>query len=159
MAERLVTTRTTLGYKPAMRAEIDLAVEYAKLDRPAPKVRKGARQKSAYVGQMLDRNLLRILVDTTLVRRKSGTILPLLVGNVVREAIPQFKVPDEAETNARYEAYKCAVMKIFSMRRVEQIARDKEKRERGQEIPARAKQTEHPKDTRSKHEGQLRLFS
>jgi len=158
MAEKPVLARKEIGYRPVTEDELDAAVEYAKKDRPAPKPKKGQRQKMPYKGQELDRNLLRILGNSALERRTPGVFLAMLAANVVRDAVPQYKetlIPDEA----RYEGYKCAVMKIMNIRRVWQMRNDKKRREQGLPIPERPKQTHNPEDPSPKNKGQVRLTS
>jgi hypothetical protein len=158
MTEKPVLEQQRFEYRAVTEAELEEALEYARHDRPAPKPKKGARARKAYVGQELDRDLLRILGNSALERRKEGSILPLLAASVVREAVPSFK-GSEQDIQRRYESYKCAVMKIMSIRRVWQMKQDAEKRRKGIPIPSRTEQTQHPDDTRKRHKGQIRLFS
>ncbi len=163
MADRPVINRKSIATGPVSNEEIEAALAYARQDRQARKRRKhDTKDPQRYVGRELDKNLLRILANSALQRWVNETgrkvILPLLAANVVREVIPQFQ-GSIAEVDQLYQAYKCAVMKIMSIRRVWQMKRDAEKRKRGQEIPERTKQTEHPAETKPGQQLQLRLFS
>ena len=163
MADRPVINRKSIATGPVSNEELEAALVYAKKDRQARKRRKhDTKDPQRYVGRELDKNLLRILANTALQRWVNDTgrkvILPLLAANVVREAVPQFK-GSLAEIDQLYQAYKCAVMKIMSIRRVWQMKHDAEKRKRGEEIPERQKQTEHPQETKPGQQKQLRLFS
>jgi len=163
VVNRPVISRKSIATGPVSNEELTVALEYAKQDRQARKRRRhDTKDPQRYVGRELDKNLLRILANTALQRWINETgrkvILPLIAANVVREAVPQFP-GSLVEVDQLYQAYKCAVMKIMSIRRVWQMKRDAEKHKRGEPVPERIKQTEHPAETKPGQERQLRLFS
>lgn len=162
MAERLILKQGSVPYRPVSEAELDEAVAYATIGRPEHRATKGRRKgqviRKAYIGQELDRDMLRVLGNTALSRREPKSRLALLAANVVREAVPSFS-GTVAEVEKRYEGYKCAVMKMMSLRRVWQMQRDTERLEQGLPIPERPEQVEYPEDERKKFTGQLRLIS
>jgi len=162
MAERPVLEHESLK-DPVTNTELEIALAYAKQDRPARKRRKSdTTDPKPYVGQVLSKELLRVIVNTALERwiNRSGrrVILPMLVAHVVRDVVPQFKL-SVADDDLLYQAYKCGAMKLMSIRRVWQMKADKRRKERGEPIPERVKQTEHPQETKKDQEKQLRLFS
>ena len=91
-----------------------------------------------------DPDLLRLCANTTLERWRQSrkVILPFLAATVVRETVPP-KTPNRLE---KIEALKGAVMKIMSARGHFKKARNAAKRERGVDVPATPRQTEHPDD-------------
>ena len=164
MSSKPVLEDEEIKYKPVSNDELDEALAYAAQSRPEIRYKKGKKKgqvkRRAYAGQTLSRDLLRIIGNTALKRRAEQLTvkLPLLAANVAREAIPMYQ-GTQRETQLRYEAYKCATMKIMSIRRVWQMRQDARRRVAGAPIPARPQQTEHPLDERKKHKGQLRMFS
>ena len=164
MTSKPILEEKEMELAPVRKVELDEALEYARTSRPEVLYKRGKKKgrikHKAYVGQELSRDLLRIIGNSALERRAEQRTakLPLIAANVAREAIPQYK-GTEAETQLRYTAYKCATMKIMSIRRVWQMKRDAERKAAGQAIPERPKQVDYPLDERPKHEGQRRLFS
>jgi len=138
--ERPVLKREELPFGPVTEWELDTSLAYV-------------REK---YGTELDRDLLRILVNTTNERRSENVVLPLLAARVVSEGVP-FKNKTE---KPKYEAYKGGVMKVFSERsarspkaQAKKIASAARTRASGQK-----KRREHPLDARPKHKGQLVLL-
>lgn len=164
MTSKPVLQDKEIEYQPVREFELDEALAYAAQDRSEVLYKRGPKKgqvkRKAYVGQVLDRDLLRILGNTALERRaeKPTERLVQVAATVAREAIPSYR-GTERETQLRYEAYKCAVMKIMSIRRVWQMAMDERRKAQGLSIPERIKQTEFPEDGRPKHKRQLRMFS
>jgi len=163
VAERPVVKRSAINAAPITESELTAALAYARTDRPARKRRKkDTEDPKPYIGQELDRNLLRVIANTALQRWVNETgrrvILPLLAANVVRDVVPQFRDSVQRD-NLMYQAYKGATMKIMSIRRVWQMEADKQKKLRGKPIPERVTQTEHPAEQIKGLGVQLRLFS
>ncbi|MBI2610381.1 hypothetical protein HYW60_00380 [Candidatus Kaiserbacteria bacterium] len=136
MAQRPVLETEEVGFEPVSDYELDVGVAYARKE----------------YAKDVDRDMLRVLVNTTLERRSPKTILPFLAATVVREAIPL----KDKERAPKIEAYKGAVMKILSDRSVQKRGADARKRAAGREVPPKPKPTEHPEDP--KHKGQFLLL-
>jgi hypothetical protein len=143
MSDRPVLKREVLAFGPVTEWELDIALKYVRDPKGKYKVE-------------LDRDLLRVLVNTANERRSKGVILPLLVARIVSEGIP-FK--NKAE-KPKYESYKGAVMKVFSERsarspaaQAKKVASAARTRRTGQR-----KRGTHPEDARKKHKGQLILL-
>ncbi len=136
---RPVVVQKSLGYQPVSEGELDIGVAYAKTEYEKD----------------LDRDLLRLVVNTTLERRNAQTKLAFLAATVVRENIRL----SNKEQAPKIDAYKGAIMKVMSTRRVRQMQRDAEKRKQGLSIPMRPKQVEHPLDPRPQFADQYRLIS
>ncbi len=138
-----------LNFPSLTEFELDSAIGYARL----------------CYEQTLDRDLLRILVNTTHKRREQkGVILPMLAAMVVKENVRLLwrATPEQIEDYRwKVEACKAAVMKIMSIRRVWQQQQEAQKRARGEPVARKpkAKQTEHPVEVTPSQEDQLRLFS
>ena len=130
MANRPVLETGEIAYVPVQDYELEIGLAYAK--------REHERE--------LDRDMLKILVDTTLRRRTASSILPKLAATVIREAIP-LKNKEEAP---KIEAYKSAVMKILSTRSALKRKANARKRKLGVLVPFKVKPTEHPEDPKNK---------
>ena len=128
-------------YPPPTEQELDIGVAWA---------------KSQYEKD-IDRDLLRVLVNTANERRSSqpGPSLPDLVTEVVRDGVP---LSDKQEAHKR-AAYKGAVMKIYAGRsaRVSQKAAY-ERKNAGVRAPPRPKKGKFTEDARPKHKGQYKLL-
>lgn len=140
MTERAVVTVEEFD-GPVREEELDVALEYA------------ANARGAYK-RTLDRDLLRVLVNTVRQRRKKSDILPMVAAKVARELIPY----NEKKDALKYEAYKGAAMKVFS----ERAAAKKRaiaiwKAQRDAEQGAQAQRT-RPEDQRKKFAGQYLLL-
>ena len=139
MSERPVLHRGELAFGPVTEWEIDMALAYA-------------RDPKGKYGKELDPDLLRVLFNTATDRREQEVILPLLVARVVQEGIP-FK---DKEEKPKYEAYKGAVMKIFSERSARSSSAQAKKRKSAEEThrTGNKKKRKHPTDDK----GQLILL-
>lgn len=73
---------------------------------------KTSRQDDGFVGVATDKDLLRNIANNAEKRRRSGVLLPALVGTVCREYLRQRNIREEQT----YEAYLCGVMKMFADR-------------------------------------------
>ena len=136
MTQRAVVSTQPLSYAPVTDVELAVGIEYAKKEHLKD----------------LDRDMLKVLVNTVMKRRNPKTILPFLAATVVRETIPNSNKLEAP----KIEAYKSGIMKIMSTRRVRQQKKDAVKRKAGIPTPARAKAVDHPEDPRRK--GQLLLL-
>jgi len=151
--------------RPAAEVELDEALEYATHDRPETRYKKGNKKgqikRKAYVGQKLERDLLRIIANTALERwaEEPTTKLVLIAANAARKAIPMYQGRNTRETEQRYEGYKCATMKVMSIRRIWQMKMDAARKARGGTVPERPKQADYPLEEGKKHKGQYRMFS
>lgn len=128
---------------PATESELNIALVYAK--DPEGKYKRD-----------IDRDLLRLIVNTAIERRRPGVILPFLVAEIAREVIPL----SEKKDALKYEAYKGAAMKIFSERSAWKSKGAAHKRRRATEEAQRSKdrKTRHPEDARPKYKGQYKLL-
>ncbi len=143
MVDRPVLKREELEFAAVSEWELDIAMAYARDPKGKYRVE-------------LDRDLLRVLVNTANERRSRNVILPLLVARVVSDGIP-FKNKTE---KPKYEAYKGSVMKVFS----ERSARSPAAQAKKIASAARTRRTgkkgrrDYPEDSHPKHKGQLRMF-
>lgn len=136
--------RRVIATEPAVagavsESELDIGITYAR--DPAGKYRR-----------VLDRDLLRLIVDTVMARREQHSILPFLTATVAREVIPEREKKDAL----KYEAYQGAAMKIFSARSVR--ARAARAHSPQSTRSPKAGSPMHPEDTRPKYKGQLILL-
>ena len=137
-----VSTRDLDGL-PVSEDELDAALAYARKPKPEGKYERE-----------LDRDLLRLVVNTAIERRGPGEILPRLVAEIAREVLPYGQKKDAL----KYEAYKGAAMKVFSDRSAwkrKGVARKKRLKREAQAPPEKGKPLE---DKRPKYRGQLKLF-
>lgn len=137
-----------LNFPALTEFELDSAIGYARL----------------CYEQTLDRDLLRILVNTTHSRRQPKVILAMLAAMVVKENIqlPWRATPEQVEDYQwKVKACKAAIMKTMSIRRVWKQHQEAQKRARGEPVKRKPKpkQTEHPVEVKPSQEGQGRLFS
>ena len=140
-ADKMVVSHAELQGAPVSEQELDTALAYAHEEPP----------KGKY-GRDLDRDLLRIIINTVIERRDAGTKLPFLTAHVVREVLPLVEKND----TLKYEAYKGATMKVFSTR----SAWKRRGATRTRKAAARDS-TGPPKpleDLRPKYKGQYKLF-
>ncbi len=142
MVERaVIATQAFTG--PATDEEIRVALEYAATSH------KYRRE--------LNGDLLRLIFDTARAHKRKGTKLPMLVAEIVRATLPYVERKDAL----KYEAYKGAVMKIFSGRNARKQHALAEWRRSHQESaePAPSPAPEaHPEDLRKKYRRQLKLL-
>lgn len=136
-------TTNELNGLPATESELDIGLVYAK-------------DPEGKYGRDVDRDLLRLVVNTAIERRRTGTILPFLVAEIAREVIPLAEKKDAL----KYEAYKGAAMKIFSERSAWKSRTMTRKRKHAAEETRRSKDKsiKHPEDARPKHRGQYKLL-
>jgi len=150
---------------PVTYSELGAALRHAAISRPEHRAKRGKRKgqitRKAYLGQQLEKYLVRILANSALKlwEEDRRVILPLLAANVIRKAIPLLSTDDAREVENRYEGYKRAVMKVMSMRGHWKQKSNRKKRKEGIPVPPVPKQTEHPVETEPDQKGQLRLFS
>lgn len=139
MTDRPVLRRQELVFGPVTDWELEIGLAYAR------------DPKGKYRAE-LDCDLLRVLFNTATERREEEVILPLLVARVVQEGIP-FKNKEE---KPKYEAYKGAVMKIFSERSARSSSAQAKKRKSAEETrrTGKKRRRKHPQDTK----GQLILL-
>lgn len=143
MTERPVISTEPLD-GPVSDWELNVALDYAR--NPKGKYRRE-----------LDRDLLRLVVNTAIERRRPESILPFLTAEVAREVIPQREKKDAL----KYEAYKGAAMKVFSGRsaRARSARAQKKKAARPRSHPPPSeKPGVYPEDQRPKHKGQLKML-
>lgn len=165
MTSKPVLEVKSFAKKPVSNHELREAIAYAKNSRPAVRYQRGPKKgrvkRKAYVGQELEEDMLRIIANTALERwtAQPTAKLVMIAAHAARGAIPQYRSPSVYETDCRYQAYKCATMKVMNIRRMWQIERDRERAARGEDIPERPKQVEHALDERPKYKNQFRLFS
>lgn len=136
MTQRAVVSTQSLSYAPVTDIELTIGIEYAEKE----------------YGKKPDKDMLKVMVNTVMQRRDRKTILPFLAATVVREIVPQ----NNKEQAPKIEAYKGAIMKIMSTRRVRQQQKDAAKRAQGLTVPSRPKAVEHPQDP--KRPAQLMLL-
>ncbi len=144
VAEKPVVSEMRFDGGPVNEDELDKALEYAQ--NPKGKYKKE-----------LDRDILRLVVNTVIGHREPGVILPFLTAEVVRKVVPYAQRKDAL----KYEAYKGAAMKVFSDRsawKSKTVAR-KRAQARSQPPPGKAgSRKRYPEDTRPKHKGQLKML-
>ncbi len=134
-------TPTQAQYEPVSEYELDVGIAHAK---------KEYRQD-------IDKDLLRLCVNTTLERRlkqSKRVILPFLAATVIREVVAARR-PMHVE---KIDACKGAVMKIMSARSATKRARDAQKRKQGIEVPPAPKPVEHPEDKIREVKGGVQLL-
>ncbi len=105
----------------------------------------------------IDRNLLRLLVNTANERRTSQrrSRLPDIVGQIVREGVP-LSNKEEAHKRA---AYTGAVMKIFADRSAWKSRRAAAKRKGAKQVKEAPHGSEkHPEDARPRFKGQFKIW-
>lgn len=153
MAQRPVLETERLNYDPVTAHELNEGLNYAATDRPEVFYKRGPKngqvRQKAYVGQMLDRDMLEVFANTVLERRTPRSKLALLAATVVREKIKS----TEQSSRDRIDAYKGAIMKMMSDRAVKKRYVDARKRIKR---PPKPKASEHAEDPRRK--GQLLLL-
>lgn len=131
---------------PVSDWELGVALDYARRPKPEGKYERE-----------LDRDLLRLVVNTVIERREPGSILPFLTAEVARQVIPQREKKDAL----KYEAYKGAAMKVFSGRSARARAARAEEKKRirpSARPPPSEKKKVFPEDQRPKHKGQLKML-
>jgi hypothetical protein len=136
-----VLKREEVRYPPATEQELDVGIEWAKVQYEKD----------------IDRDMVRVLVNTANERRssQSGVSLPDLVSEVVHDGVP---LSNKQEAHKR-SAYKGAIMKIYSGRsaRVSKHAAQHRK-QAGIRAPPRSKKLKFTEDARPKHKGQFKLL-
>lgn len=139
--QKPVLKQEAVEYPPASEQELDVGVAWA---------------KSQYEKD-IDRDMLRVLVNTANERRSStpGPSLSDLVTEVVHDGVP-LSNKEEAHKRA---AYKGAVMKIYAGRSA-RVSKKAAQRRRNAEVraPPRSRKRRFTEDARPKYKGQLKLL-
>lgn len=144
MAERSVIEFANLTYLALREYELDSALGYA---------------RTCYE-QELNRDFLRLLINSVHQRRKPGVALPLLAATVVKENVhpPENATQEQLEDfDFLYRAYKGAIMQTMSIRSVWVRAKGKKKKKAAPVVEKSP--TKYVQEVSKKHEGQLRMFS
>lgn len=138
--EKPIVKIAELQGAPVSETELDTALAYA-------------RDPEGKYKRELDRDLLRLVVNTAIKRRQREDALPRLVAEIAREVLPYGQKKDAL----KYEAYKGAAMKVFADRSAgkRKGAATRRRRERDSQAPPKAQPAE---DTRPKYRGQYKLL-
>ncbi len=140
MALQPVVTTTTVTHDSISDHELEVGVAYAKRE----------------YGRDIDHDLLKLMAETTLARRKPKIIMPFLAATVIREIIRRQNKDRQRSLEPKIDAFKGAVMKIMNGRSQVRRRKNDQKRKQGIDIPV-IKQTEHPQDP--KNVAQYLLFN